>query len=122
MNTALWIVQGLLGFAMLASGSTKMIRSKEQLAPKMKWVEDFSPGSIRLIGLSEVLGGLGVVLPAATGILPILTPIAAAGLLIIMLGAVYTHVQRKEGGHAIPSLVLAGLAAFVAYGRYPFSS
>jgi hypothetical protein len=122
MNTTLWIVQGLLGFAMLASGSMKMIRSKEQLAAKMTWVEDFSPSSIRLIGLSEVLGALGVVLPAATGILPILTPIAAAGLLIIMLGAVYTHVRRKESGHAIPSLVLAGLATLIAYGRCPFSS
>ncbi len=120
MNTALWILQALLGFAMLGAGSMKVVRSKEQLAPKMTWVEDFSAGAIRLIGLSEILGGLGVVLPTATGILPFLTPVAAVGLTILMLGAVYTHVRRKESGQAVPSLVLAALAAFVAYGRRPF--
>jgi uncharacterized membrane protein YphA (DoxX/SURF4 family) len=118
MNIILWTVQGLLALLFLTAGATKLMRSKEQLAPRMQWVEDFSQGTIRAIGSVEVLGALGLVLPALMGVLPWLTPLAGVGLVLVMIGAMTTHARRREyptiGGNA----VLGALAAFVAYGRF----
>ncbi|WP_431802937.1 DoxX family protein [Microbacterium sp. bgisy203] len=110
MLIALWIVNIILALLMLGAGLTKALRSKEQLAadPKMAWTEDFSPVQIRLIGIAEFLGALGLILPLATGIAPILTPIAAVGLAILMIGAVVVHIRRGEKPG--PSLLLAMLA------------
>jgi uncharacterized membrane protein len=83
----------------------------------MAWVEDFSQGTVRLIGALEVLGALGLVLPALTGVLPWLTPLAALGLVLLMAGAVYTHLRREEGSAVVPPAVLLLLAALVAVGR-----
>ena len=77
----------------------------------MGWADDFSQNSIRLIGLAEVLGGAGLILPAALKVLPVLTPLAALGLSSIMFGAVMTHARRTEP--FVPSLVLALLALLV---------
>jgi len=118
MNTALWIVQGLLAFAFLMAGFMKVSRSKDQLAGQMGWVEDFSQTQIRLIGFAEILGALGLVLPMLTGILPILTPIAAVGFVVLMLGAAATHIRRGESQMSMMTIVLALMAAFVAYGRF----
>ncbi|MBT5634252.1 MAG: DoxX family protein, partial [Gammaproteobacteria bacterium] len=90
MNTVLWIFQGILTFMFLMVGTMKLMQPKEKMADKMGWVEDFSQGQIRVIGILEVLGALGLVLPMLTGILPILTPLAALGLVFIMLGAFST--------------------------------
>lgn len=109
MLIALWIVNILLALAMLFAGGLKFAQPKEKLAARMGWVEDFSPTSIKLIGAAEVLGALGLVLPLATGIAPILAPIAAIGLLIIMLGAVVVHARRHEP--TLPVIVLSALAA-----------
>ena len=89
----------------------------EKLAMQMAYVNDFSPGVMRAIGTVEVLGALGVVLPALTGILPWISPLAAAGLSINMGGAMATHLRRKEYPMMIVNLVLIGLAMFVVYGR-----
>src|SRR5215217_729746 len=94
MGIALWVVQVLLGAAFLVSGATKLMQPKEKLAKNMGWVEDFSQPTVRIIGALEVLGAIGVVLPALTGILPWLTPLAALGLVLLMAGAVYTHLPR----------------------------
>lgn len=121
MNVALWIIQGVLALAFLASGSMKIIRPKPALAASGQgYVEDFSDGAVKGIGAAEVLGAIGIVLPQLTGIAPVLTPIAAAGLTIVMAGAVVTHVRRKE--MFVPPLVLGVLALFVAvmrFGAYP---
>ena len=118
MNTVLWILQGLLAFVFVASGGMKVVRTKAQLKamPQMGWADDFSEPQIKAIGLVEVIGAVGLVLPWALGILPILTPIAAAGLAVIMGGAAATHLRRKEP--AVPPMVLAVLAAGVAIGRF----
>lgn len=118
MNTALWIVQCLAGFAFFAAGAMKLSQPKEKLAPKMSWMNAFSAGTIKLIAIAEVLGGIGLIVPAATKIMPILTPIAAAALVLLMLGAFATHLRLKEALEGVPSLVLAAMAAFVAYGRF----
>lgn len=118
MNIVLWIVQILLALAFLAAGAMKATQPKARLATndQMKWVEDFSENNIKLIGLAEVLGALGLVLPQWTGILPWLTPLAAAGLAVLMIGAAATHLRRKEP--FIPTVVLGVLAALVAFGRF----
>lgn len=118
MNTALWIVQGLLAFAFLGAGVLKATKSKEELATRMAWVEDFSPQTVKFIGIVEALGAVGLILPWATGIAPILTPLAATGLAITMVLAAITHVRRKEMPAVVVNAILLGLSAFVAVGRF----
>jgi len=118
MNIALWIVQAILALAFGMAGFMKLTQPKEKLAERMGWVNDFSSNTVRAIGLVEVLGALGLILPALTGILPFLTPLAGAGLVLDMLGAAATHVRRKEYPFITANLVLLVLAAFVAYGRF----
>ena len=118
MSIALWIVQGLLAVAFLGAGASKLSQPKEKLLKNMAWVEDFSQPAVRLIGAVEVLGAIGVVLPALTGVLPWLTPLAALGLVLLMVGAALTHLRRKEYGNIAMNALLLVLAAFVAYGRY----
>ena len=115
-----WIVQGLLGAAFLAAGGMKLVKTREALlaeGARMAWVEDFSDTALRGIGVVEVLGAIGVVLPQLTGILPVLTPVAAAGLVLTMLGAAATHVRRGEYPAVVPNLVLGGLALAVIWLR-----
>jgi len=118
MNTALWIVQVLLALAFGLAGFMKLTQPKEKLAANMKWVEDFSPTIVKAIGALELLGALGLILPALTGILPWLTPLAGVGLVLDMLGAAYTHLRRGENSVIIANGILLALAAFVAYGRF----
>ncbi len=117
MNIALWIVQGLLAVAFLMAGGMKVSQPKEKLAEKMAWVEDFSQSTIRVIGLLEVLGAIGLILPMALSIWPVLTGIAAIGLVLTMIGAAITHIRRSEMQMLVPNIVLGALAAFVAVGR-----
>ncbi len=118
MNIALWVVQILLAVAFLGSGLMKLTQPKEKIATSMAWAADFSPTAIKLIGLVEVLGALGLVLPAVTGIAPILTPLAAVGLALVMVGAAITHARRGESQMIVVNVVLLLLAAFVAWGRF----
>jgi hypothetical protein len=119
MNRALWIVAGLLAVVYLFSGVGKLIVPKEKLAavPGGGWVEDFSAGAVKAIGALEVLAAVGLVLPAALGIAPVLVPLAAAGLVVLMAGAVRTRLRRREPKAMAADLVYLALAAFVAWGR-----
>lgn len=117
MIIALWIVQGLLAAAFLMAGGMKLMQPKEKLAENMGWVEDFSANTIKGIGLLEVLGAIGLILPWALTIFPILTGLAAVGLVLAMIGAAITHLRRGETQMLVPNVVLGLLAAFVAYGR-----
>ncbi len=114
----MWVVQVLLAAAFLVSGATKLSQPKEKLVKNMAWVEDFSQPTVRIIGALEVLGAIGIVLPALTGILPWLTPLAALGLVLTMIGAALTHLRRAEYDGIAVAAVLLILAAFVAYGRF----
>src|ERR1041385_9215385 len=115
MNIAIWIVQILLALAFGAAGFMKITQPREKLQTNMKWVEDFAPNTIKGIGTLEALAAVGLILPFLTGILPVLTPIAAAGLVCVMVGAIYTHFRRGESPMAIFNLILLALALFVAY-------
>lgn len=109
MTIALWIVNALLALAMLAAGGMKLVTPKATLAQRgMAWTESFSSGSVKAIAALEVVGALGLILPLATGIVPILAPLAGTGLAIIMIGAVVVHVRRSEP--LLPALILALLA------------
>jgi uncharacterized membrane protein YphA (DoxX/SURF4 family) len=114
----LWVAQVLLAVAFLGAGATKLSQPKEKLAKNMAWVEDFSQPAVRLIGAVEVLGAIGVVLPALTGILSWMTPLAALGLAATMVGAILTHLRLGERSAVVPPVVLLVLAAFVVYGRF----
>jgi uncharacterized membrane protein YphA (DoxX/SURF4 family) len=118
MNIALWVLQVVLALAFLTSGGMKLMSTKEKLTadPRMGWANDFEGSHIKLIGLSEVLGAVGLVAPWALRIAPVLTPIAAAGLCVLMIGAARTHQRRKEP--TIVPMVLALLSALVAIGRF----
>ena len=118
MSIALWVIQVLLATAFLVSGATKLSQPKEKLVKNWAWVEDFSQPTVRIIGALEVLGAIGIVLPALTGILPWLTPLAALGLVLTMVGAALTHLRRAEYGPIAVTAALLMLAAFVAYGQF----
>jgi hypothetical protein len=116
MNTVLWILQAFLAFAMFAAGAFKALTPYDKLTPKMKWALSWPPERVKLLGLAEVVGAVGLIVPWLTGVLPILTPIAACCLLVLMLGAVKTHLDLKEP--IIPPAVLAVVALVVALGRF----
>ena len=120
MNLSLWIVAGLLAVVYLLSGAGKLVVPKEKLAtaPGAGWVEDFSAGSVKAIGALEVLAAVGLVLPAATDIAPVLVPLAALGLVLIMGGAVITRLRRHEPKAMVADLAYLALAGFVAWGRF----
>jgi len=123
MNIALWIIQILLALLFLFAGGTKLYFSSEVLAAMGPPNQVHLPGLfLKFIGLCEVLGALGLVLPGLLRIRPQLTFLAGAGLLIIMIGAVVVTIAGPGVGAAIPPLVVALLCAFVAYGRRPQSS
>ncbi len=119
MNVALWIVASLLAAAFLAAGTMKALQPKEKLAASgLAWVEDFSAGQVKAIGVLEVLGALGLILPALLDIAPILVPIAAAGLAVTMIGAIVVHLRRNEIPGIAPGAVLLVLSLVVAWGRF----
>lgn len=123
MNVVLWIIAGLLALAFAGAGLMKLSQPKEKLAASgLAWTEDFSAGAVKGIGALEVLAGIGLVLPAALDIVPVLTPLAAAGLVIVMIGAAVVHARRKEYQGIAINAVLLVLAAVVAWGRFgPYS-
>ncbi len=115
MNLALWIAQAVLAFIFVAAGAPKLLLSRARLAGKMTWTKDASDLAVKLLGGAELLGAAGLVLPRLVGIAPILTPIAAACLFVILIGAVAMKLRLHESP-ALPA-VAALVAAFVAAGR-----
>lgn len=110
MLIALWIVNGLLALAFIGAGAMKALRPRPALAASgMGWVDDFSDPAVKLIGVAEILGGIGLVLPLLVDIAPVFAPIAATCLTLVMIGAIVVHVRRHES--AAPAIVLAVLSA-----------
>jgi uncharacterized membrane protein YphA (DoxX/SURF4 family) len=118
MSIALWVVQILLALAFLAAGSLKVSQPVDKLKTNIGWVEDTTPGNVRLVGALEILGALGLILPAVTHILPVLTPLAAVGLVLTMIGAAIVHLRRKEFSGLAAPIILLLLALFIVYGRF----
>ncbi len=113
LSVTLWILQGLLGALFMFSGVMKFIMSVEQMTKGTS----LTGGFIHFIGVCEILGGIGLILPALLRIMPILTPIAACGLFIIMAGATYISLPMGMKAAAFPAF-FGLLLAFVAYGRF----
>lgn len=120
MNLALWIAAGLLAALFLLAGSTKLFIPREKLAkaPGGGWVNDFSAGFVKALGAVEILGAAGLILPALLDIAPVLVPLAALGLGLIMIGAATVESRRREFKHALLNLTYLALIAFVAWGRF----
>jgi uncharacterized membrane protein YphA (DoxX/SURF4 family) len=122
MNVFLWILQIVLAAMFLMAGIQKATQPKGKLAAKLPWVEDYSPSTVRFIGIVELLGAVGLVVPAVSGILPVLTPLAAAGLALVMVLAMNAHRRRREPGAIAFNAALLILAAVTAWGRFgPYS-
>ncbi len=116
MNIALWILQILLAVAFAGAGFMKLSTPADQLAAAMPWVARLPSWAPYVAGAAEVLGALGLVLPAATRIRPVLTPLAALGLVVIMLLSVL-WVHLPAGDPVGSNLALGLVAGLVAYGR-----
>lgn len=114
MTYVLWIVQGLLALLFLFTGGMKLVLPLEELTAQVPLPGLF----LRFIGVAEVLGAIGLILPGLLGIRPGLTPLAAAGLVIIMIGATVVTLATMDVTLAVIPLVVGLLAAFVAFGRW----
>ncbi|MEH7305087.1 DoxX family protein [Neobacillus drentensis] len=117
MNIALWIVQIMLGLAFIMAGSMKAFQY-EKAKSSMPWVKESAKGLVIFIGVAELLGGLGLILPYTIGTAPILTPIAAIALGVVMILAAGFHAKRKENSAIGMNIILLVLAIFVAIGRW----
>jgi uncharacterized membrane protein YphA (DoxX/SURF4 family) len=119
VNIVLWIIAALLAVAFLASGVVKLTQSREKLVTSgMGFAEDFSAGAVKAIGALEVLAAVGLILPAVLDIAPVLVPLAAVGLVLLMVGAIITHLRRHEAKAIVVNLALLALAGLVAWGRF----
>lgn len=120
MNIALWVVQGLLAAMFLMAGAMKLSKPKKELiAGPMESLEKLPEGAIKALGAVEVAGAIGLILPLALGIAPILTPLAAVGFIIVMIGALFTHIPRGElVPNGVVNIVILLLAAYVVVGRF----
>ncbi len=118
MNTIIWVAQGILAAVFIAAGLLKLTNTRAALKDKTPYVEDFTDSQVKTIGTLEVLGAIGVVLPGALKILPVLSPIAACGQALTMIAAAATLIRRGEHAHVPLNLVIFTLAAFVAIERF----
>lgn len=120
MNVLLWVLQVALGIYFFVTGILHFV-VPPGLPEQLSWMYDLSPALHYISGTAEILGGLGLVLPALTRIRPGLTVLAASGLVLVMLGAAFYHLQRGEFLNIGMNLLLAIIAAFIAYGRWRMS-
>jgi uncharacterized membrane protein YphA (DoxX/SURF4 family) len=123
MGVVLWILQVVLAAMFAMAGFMKLTRPKEKLVGQLPWVQDFSPATVKFIGIAEAAAALALILPAATGIAPVLTPLAATGLVVMMVLAAITHLRRKEPSAIAFNAVVLVLATVTAWGRFgPYPS
>lgn len=121
MNVLAWILSGLLAFAFIGAGFSKLVTPREKLLanPRMTWANDFSNAQVKTIAGFEVLASIGLILPWLLDIARVLTPLAAVGLAVTMIGALVTHGRRGELKQAVPvNSVLLVIAVAVAVIRF----
>ncbi|GCE51463.1 DoxX-like protein [Thermosporothrix hazakensis] len=120
MNIPLWIITGLLAAIFLVAGANKLFIPYEKLArvPGGGWVLEFSSSFVKTLGTIEILGAIGLILPAMLNIVPILVPLAAVGLALIMVGAAIVEFRRHEYKHVLVNLIYLALTTFVAWAHF----
>lgn len=119
MNTTLWILQALMAITFLYSGVNKSIFSEEKLVARgQTGVEGLAPPLIRFIGIIEILGSVGLILPWLLNTVPLLTPIAALGFAIIMIPAAVIHSRRHEPKNVLTNVVIFTVCIVIAVGRF----
>ena len=118
MNIALWIVAIILGVAYTIGGIVKLSWAYERYAAKQPWARDFSARQINGIGVVELVGGLGILLPGLLDIAPVLVPVAASAMALYMAGAATERVRRNEPKEFLGDLVFLAALLFVAWGRF----
>jgi uncharacterized membrane protein YphA (DoxX/SURF4 family) len=119
MNVLLWVLQVVLALVFAAAGSMKLAKPRAQVAEALGgWVDEFPAPLLKPLGLVEILAAFGLVLPPAVATIPDLTPVAASGLVAVMVGAVVTHARRSEYPNVAVNLALAAMAVTVAWGRF----
>ena len=116
MNMALWVAQAFVASVVTLTGTSKLVFPRERLARQMHWATRWPRGRIKLLGLAELAGAVGLILPTATGIVPVLAPIAAVCLAVLMAGAIRTHQRLGEG--FLPAVVIGVLCVGIAAGRF----
>jgi hypothetical protein len=128
MNVVLWVLAGLLAVAFGVGGATQVLLPKERygaLNHSQRWVDDFTPGQVKAIGTIKLLCVVGLVLPPLVGVAPVLSPIAACGLVLVMAGAATTRFRRGEWALMAGDVAYLAAFAFVAWGRFdlaPFTA
>jgi putative oxidoreductase len=115
-HIGLWVAQVLLAIAFGMAGFMKLATPYADLVQKMAWVKQTPEALVKFIGVAELAGALGLILPAATRIKPFLTPLAATGFIVIMVLAIGLHLSLGE--MPVPDVILGGIAAFIAWGRW----
>ncbi|MEU2042286.1 DoxX family protein [Nocardia niwae] len=118
MNVFLWIMQGVLAALFSAAGVTKATQPREKLISQLLWVSDVPTSVVRLIGVAELAGALGLILPGAFDIATVLTPLAATGLAVTMVLAMGLHARRKEPQAIGFNAILLIAAAVIMWGRF----
>jgi VIT1/CCC1 family predicted Fe2+/Mn2+ transporter len=119
VDTYLWIAAWVTAACSLGAALLKLSQPRQRIIEAgLTWAENFTDAQVKAIGVAELLGGLGLVLPPLLGTAEILSPVAAVCLAVLWAGAVVTHVRRKELKEFVPAAVLVALAVFVAYGRF----
>lgn len=121
MNVTLWIVAGVLGTAYVAGGALKLTLGRDGFASKIPngaWADEFGPGTFKAIGVVEALGGLGMILPGALDIAPVLVPIAASGMALYMAGAATNWLRRGQFAPLVGDLAFLAVCLVIAWGRF----
>lgn len=117
MNIFLWILQGALALMLLMAGFMKAFTSKKHLEQKMAWTKDYGAGTLKFIGIAEIFGAAGLILPWLLNIMPVLTSVAAFSLGLVMLLAMGVHAKRKEQKEVMMNVVLMVLLIVVGIFR-----
>lgn len=121
MNTALWIIAGVVAAGFAAGGAALVLMPKDKyrsLGANQHWVDDFGDGHLKAIGTIKLIGAIGLVLPAVVAVAAPLAPLAACGLMLFMAGAATTRFRRNEWAYMSGDVVFIGLFGFLAWGRF----
>jgi uncharacterized membrane protein YphA (DoxX/SURF4 family) len=118
MNIALWITQGILALIYSMAGAMKVSQPIDKLVKTVSWADRFPLTTVRFIGTVELLGAIGLIIPWALEIVPLFTPVAASGLALIMVLAIFHHAKHKEPKAIAINITLLALGAFIAFGRF----